>query len=95
MSLPSLPGLVSGSPRWSTVGSDGTSAILGKWNVCIDLTELSVRHNFAFWLAGGGILRGWARSASGDTAEGVSWIEKGIKAYRQPARHLAFRSGWY
>jgi hypothetical protein len=37
-----------------------------------DLIELSTRQNFAFWLAGGEILRGWARSASGDTAEGKS-----------------------
>ena len=28
------------------------------------------------------ILRGWARSASGDTAEGISWIEDGIEDYR-------------
>jgi predicted ATPase len=46
------------------------------------LIELSTRQNFAFWLAGGGILRGWARSASGDTAEGISWIEEGIKDWR-------------
>ena len=43
-----------------------------------DLIELSTRQNFAHWLAGGDILRGWARSASGDTAEGISWIEDGI-----------------
>ena len=41
-----------------------------------DLIELSTRHNFALWLAGGAIFRGWARSASGDTAEGISWIER-------------------
>ena len=46
-----------------------------------DLIELSTRQNFAFWLAGGAILRGWARSASGDTAEGISWIEDGIEDY--------------
>jgi hypothetical protein len=28
------------------------------------------------------ILRGWARNASGDTAEGISWIEDGIRDYR-------------
>ena len=28
-----------------------------------DLIELSTRHNFAGWLAGGEVLRGWARSA--------------------------------
>jgi len=47
-----------------------------------DLVELSTRHNFAFWLALGAIWRGWARSASGDTAEGISWIEQGIRDLR-------------
>jgi len=47
-----------------------------------DLIELSTRQNFAFWLAQGAILRGWARSASGETAEGISWIEDGIRDYR-------------
>jgi predicted ATPase len=47
-----------------------------------ELIELSTRHNFAFWLAQGGILRGWARCASGNTAEGISWIEDGIRDYR-------------
>jgi len=47
-----------------------------------ELIELSTRHNFAFWLAQGGILRGWARSASGDNAEGIAWIEQGIKDFR-------------
>jgi predicted ATPase len=47
-----------------------------------DLMELSARHNFAHWLAVGGMLRGWARSASGDTVGGISWIEEGIGAYR-------------
>jgi len=47
-----------------------------------DLIELSTRHNFVHWLALGAILRGWARSASGDTAEGIPWIEHGIRDYR-------------
>ena len=47
-----------------------------------ELIELSTRQNFAYWLAAGEILRGWARSASGDTAEGLSWIEDGIEDYR-------------
>jgi predicted ATPase len=47
-----------------------------------ELIELSARQNFAFWLAGGEILRGWARSASGDTAEGISRIEDGIEDWR-------------
>jgi predicted ATPase len=44
--------------------------------------ELSTRQNFATWLPGEAILRGWAHSASGDTGEGIMWIENGIGAYR-------------
>jgi tetratricopeptide (TPR) repeat protein len=47
-----------------------------------DLIELSTRQNFALWLARGTILRGWARSVSGDTAEGLAWIEDGIEVWR-------------
>jgi predicted ATPase len=47
-----------------------------------NLIELSTRHNFAYWLAGGEILRGWAQSASSDTAKGLSWIEDGIVDWR-------------
>jgi predicted ATPase len=47
-----------------------------------DLIELSTRHQFAAWLAGGEALRGWARSASGNTAEGLPWIEDGIVDWR-------------
>ena len=47
-----------------------------------DLIELSTRQNFAWFLAGGEVFRGWARSASGGTAEGLSWIEDGIEHWR-------------
>jgi hypothetical protein len=47
-----------------------------------DLIELATRENFAFWLAMGSIHRGWARSASGGTAEGIPWIEQGIRDFR-------------
>jgi hypothetical protein len=47
-----------------------------------DLIELSTRHNFVYWLAMGAILRGWARSVSGNSAEGIPWIEQGIRDYR-------------
>ena len=50
--------------------------------VASDIIELSTRQNFASWLAGAEVLRGWARSASGDTAEGISWIEQGIRDFR-------------
>jgi tetratricopeptide (TPR) repeat protein len=44
--------------------------------------ELSTHHHFAHWLPQGEVLRGWARSASGDTAEGISWIVDGIEDFR-------------
>jgi hypothetical protein len=47
-----------------------------------EVIELSTRHNFAYWLAVGEIYRGWARNASGDTTEGIPWIEHGIKDVR-------------
>ena len=54
-----------------------------------DLIELSTRHNFVYWLAIGAIYRGWAHSASGDTAEGVPWIEQGIRDIRATGTVLA------
>jgi len=47
-----------------------------------ELVEMSTRYNFAFWLPGANVLRGWARSVSGETAEGISWIEQGVEDYR-------------
>ena len=47
-----------------------------------ELIELSTRHNFVYWLPSGAIWRGWARSASGDTTEGIPWIEQGIRDFR-------------
>jgi tetratricopeptide (TPR) repeat protein len=47
-----------------------------------ELIALSTRQNFAFWLAGASILRGWVRAASGAADEGVSWIAEGIRSYR-------------
>jgi hypothetical protein len=46
--------------------------------LALNLVELSTRQNFAVWLPIGAILRGWARSASGDTDEGFASIEEGI-----------------
>jgi predicted ATPase len=47
-----------------------------------NLIELSTRQNFLNFMPQGSVLRGWAHSASGDTAEGISWIEDGIRHYR-------------
>jgi tetratricopeptide (TPR) repeat protein len=46
------------------------------------LIELSTHHNFAHLLATGAVCRGWARSASGNTAAGIAGIEEGIGEYR-------------
>jgi predicted ATPase len=54
-----------------------------------ELIELSTRHNFVYWLAVGAIHRGWARSASGDTAEGITSIEHGIGDFRATGSVLA------
>jgi predicted ATPase len=53
-----------------------------------DLIELSTRHQFASWLAAGEVLRGWARSASDNTAEGLAWIEDGIEGWRATGSKL-------
>jgi tetratricopeptide (TPR) repeat protein len=47
-----------------------------------DLIQLSTRQTFPYWMAIGTVFRGWARSASGDTAEGIPWIEQGLRDYR-------------
>jgi hypothetical protein len=54
-----------------------------------DLIELSTRHNFVYWLAMAAISRGWARSVSGNTAEGIAWIEQGIKDLRATGAMLS------
>jgi predicted ATPase len=54
-----------------------------------DLIALSTRQNFALWLAGGAVLYGWARSASGDTGEGIFWIEGGIEDSRSTGSILS------
>jgi serine/threonine protein kinase len=54
-----------------------------------DVIELSTRYHFVHWLALGSILRGWARSTFGDTVEGISWIEGGIRDYRATGAMLS------
>jgi predicted ATPase len=62
-----------------------------------ELIELSTHHNFSQWLALGAVLRGWARSASGDTAEG-HLVEHGMGDWRATGSmlgvpfHLALRA---
>ena len=47
-----------------------------------ELIELSTLNNLAFWLPGANVLRGWTHSVSGDTSEGISWVEWGVEDYR-------------
>jgi tetratricopeptide (TPR) repeat protein len=60
--------------------AEGNSAEAGR--LASELIELSTHHNFSYWLAIGAIYRGWVRSASGDPAEGIPWIEQGIRDFR-------------
>jgi hypothetical protein len=53
-----------------------------------DLIEMCTRHHFALYLAGGEILRGWARSTSGASAGGIAFIEDGIRDWRASGSRL-------
>jgi tetratricopeptide (TPR) repeat protein len=53
------------------------------------IIEVSTRDNFAQHLAEGGIHRGWARSASGDTVTGLPEIEQGIRDFRSTGTLLS------
>jgi tetratricopeptide (TPR) repeat protein len=54
-----------------------------------EMIELSTRQNFALWLPVGIVLRGWACSTSGDTGEGIPWIEDGVEDYRATGSMLS------
>jgi hypothetical protein len=69
------------SPCGTRDASPTLSVIRVKWNALYRI-ELSTRQNFVNFVPLGAVLRGWTRSASGDTAEGISWIEVGIRDYR-------------
>ena len=43
---------------------------------------LATEHGFPFWVAGGTILRGWARAVQGQTTEGIAEMRQGIAAWR-------------
>ena len=45
----------------------------------LGVIDLSTRQDFAGWRRAGTILLGWSRSASDDTAEGITRIESGIR----------------
>ena len=102
-----LPGDDSGSDLTSKKLNDTNALALALENAAIlaffernpaevdrfasDLMQLSTRHNFSHFLAVGAIYRGWARSASGNTAEGIPWIEQGIRDYRSTGIVLALQ----
>jgi predicted ATPase len=46
------------------------------------MTELSTRYHFVDSGAQAAIYRGWTRSVSGNTTEGIPWIEQGISDFR-------------
>ena len=64
------------------------AALIARYNpseverLASELIELSTRHNFSYWLTVGTMFRGWARSASGNTVEGIPWIEHGIRDFK-------------
>ena len=74
---------------WSTYLAclEGDFAEVGR--LASDLMETSTRLTFATWLPHARVLRGWARSASGSIAEGLSSIEDGIAEYRAAGAILA------
>ena len=43
---------------------------------------LATEHGFPFWVAGGTMLRGWARAVQGQTTEGIADMRQGIAAWR-------------
>jgi predicted ATPase len=63
-------------------------------HVASDLVELSTRQSFAFWLAAGSVLRGWAQSASGQAAEGISRIQKRTGDFRATGSMLLAVPYW-
>jgi hypothetical protein len=55
-----------------------------------ELIELSTRQGFINWLPGGVVLRGWAHSVSGHTAEGIGCIDDGIRDYEATPVRLPY-----
>ena len=58
--------------------------------LALEMIALSTRQNFALWLTAGAVLRGWARSTSGNPAEGILWIEQGMRETRATPTMLTF-----
>src|ERR1700736_1193889 len=88
--LPNSFRALRGQFRYSLV-TDKLSAALQIAERVYSLAQGQDDPALAHWLAIGAIWRGWARSASGDTEEGIPWIEHGIRDYR--ATGSAFARG--
>ena len=52
------------------------------------LIALSTEQGFAFWLALGTILRGWALAEQGQGEEGIAQMRQGLAAYRATGAEL-------
>ena len=57
-----------------------------------ELVELSTKQNFAHFVAVGTVLLGWARSAAGNTTQGISWIQDGMERLRASGSLLGMLS---
>ena len=57
-----------------------------------ELVELSTKQNFAHFVAVGTVLLGWARSAAGNTTQGISWIQDGMERLRTSGSLLVMLS---
>jgi predicted ATPase len=50
---------------------------------CAEMSgAISAEHGFAFWLAGGSVLRGWALAAGGETGTGTERLKQGLEAWQ-------------
>jgi len=56
-----------------------------------ELIELSIRYGFLRWRAIGTVFGGWARCASGNIAEGIPSIERGIRDLRATGGVLPYQ----
>jgi len=56
-----------------------------------ELIELSMHYDFLRWQAIGTVFRGWARTVSGNTAEGIPCIEQGIRDLRATGAVLPYQ----
>jgi DNA-binding SARP family transcriptional activator/predicted ATPase len=53
-----------------------------------EAVELCSRHGFAYYLAMGNIVTGWATGAEGDVAEGLKRLQEGLDAFRAMGAEL-------